>query len=81
MQLKPPVQGKDNPHDIIADPMAWARFEYEATRGSMHGLVDYAKRYGMVQAILNDCNRCGIPAPPDSIVKAMAYLLEVPLES
>jgi hypothetical protein len=81
MILKKPIQAPDNPHNILEDQMAWARFEYQATRGSMHGLLDYAKRYGMVQAILNDCNRHGVSAPPDSIVKAMAYLLEVPYES
>jgi hypothetical protein len=81
MKLKKPIQAADNPHDIVENPMAWARHEYEASRGSMHGLVDAAKRYSMMQAILNDCNRCGIPKPPDSIVIAMSYLLEVPFES
>lgn len=81
MQLKPPVQAKDNPHDIVENPMGWARHEYEATRGSMHGLLDYAKRYGMMHAIMRDCNHCGIPAPPESIVIAMSYVLGVPYEA
>jgi hypothetical protein len=81
MKLKKPIQAADNPHGIVENPMAWARHEYEASRGSMHGLVDAAKRYSMMQNILNDCERHGIEALPDSIVIAMSYLLEVPYES
>src|SRR5271154_3995313 len=80
MQLKPPQQSRDNPHSIIENRVEWVNFEYQKGRGSRMSLVDYAKRYTLMSAILRDCNRCGIPAPPDSIVNAMSYLLEVPYE-
>jgi hypothetical protein len=72
-----PKQSKDNPFDIIDRRVEWVEFEYQAGRGSKHQLVDYAKRFALMQAILNDCNRHGVSKPPDSIVNAMAYLLNM----
>jgi len=74
MQLKPPVQSKDNPFNIIDRRVEWVDFEYQKGRGSKHGLVDYAKRYKLLSAILNDRN------VTPTVAEAMAYLLEVPYE-
>jgi hypothetical protein len=72
-----PKQSKDNPFDIIDRRAEWVQFEYDKGRGSRMDLVDYAKRFALMHAILRDCNRCGVPAPPDSIVNAMKYLLNM----
>jgi hypothetical protein len=75
MKLKKPTQAPDNPHDIVENPMGWARHEYEASRGSMHGLLDAAKRYKLMSAIALDRN------VTQTVAEAMSYLLEVPYES
>lgn len=64
-----PKQAADNPHNILADRKAWVRFEFEATRGDLMGLTDYAKRY----ALMTDIQREHGNSP--AIQKAMAYLL------
>jgi hypothetical protein len=64
-----PKQAADNPHDIIANRREWVRFEYEATRGDLMGLRDYAKRYALMIDI--QCEHGDLSA----MQKAMAYLL------
>ncbi len=74
MQLKPPVQSKDNPFNLIENRVEWVNFEYQKGRGSKMGLVDYAKRYKLMSAIAFDHNVAY------TVAEAMAYLLEVPYE-
>jgi len=66
-----PKQSKDNPFDIIAQRVQWVRFEYEATRGDMYGLSDYAKRFALMREI--QIAHGDSPA----LQKAMAYLLNM----
>jgi hypothetical protein len=66
-----PKQSKDNPFDILKDRVQWARFEYEAQRGDMYGLTDYAKRFALMRDIQIEYGNS--PA----MQKAMAYLLSM----
>lgn len=75
MKLKDPTQAQTNPHSIIEDSKAWVNFEYGAIRGSKHQLLDYAKRYKLMSAIIQD------PNVTLTIAEAMVYLLEIPYES
>jgi len=59
-----------NPHNIIADPKAWAQHEYRRGMGSSQFLTDYAKRYGLVLGLEIDSH------VPESVRKALIYLLE-----
>jgi len=74
MQLKPPVQSKDNPFNIIDRRVEWVDFEYHKGRGSRMDLVSYAKRYKLMSAIAFDQN------VTPTVAEAMSYLLEVPYE-
>jgi hypothetical protein len=66
-----PKQSKDNPYNILADRVQWARFEYEAGRGDMYGLIDYAKRFNLMRDIEIEYGTS--PA----MLKTMAYLLNM----
>jgi hypothetical protein len=40
-----------NPHDIEVESREWVRFEYERTRGSMHGLNERVKSTKLYRAL------------------------------
>jgi len=69
-----PKQAADNPYSILSQRIQWVRFEYEATRGDMHGLTDYAKRF----ALMHDIQLAHGDSP--ALQKAFAYLLGMGLE-
>lgn len=63
-----PKQAADNPHSILTERKEWVRFEYEATRGDLMGLTDYAKRF----ALMNDVK---VENGDNAVTDALAYLL------
>lgn len=69
-----PKQAANNPHDILSNRREWVRFEFEATRGDLMGLTDYAKRY----VLMVDIQREHGDSP--AMQKAMAYLLGMEAE-
>ena len=69
--LMKPRQNAQNPHDVFKNKGEWVRFEYEAQRGSLMGMHDYAVRF----LLMNDIMREHGESP--SLIKAMAYLLDM----
>jgi len=69
--LMKPRQNAQNPHDVFKNKGKWVRFEYEAQRGSLMGMHDYAVRF----LLMNDIMREHGESP--SLIKAMAYLLDM----
>ncbi len=65
-----PKQSADNPHDILTERIQWVNFEYQKGRGSKMDLVDYAKRFALMQALLDEYS--GGP-----VVDALTYLLKM----
>lgn len=66
-----PKQSQDNPNDILENKGAWVRFEYDAQRGSLMGLHDYATRYELMRGIQIEYG------DSPAMQRAMAYLLDM----
>ena len=60
--------------NILTEPREWARAHYEQGSGSMHGMMDFAKRYNLAYNLQRSFEQ---DRTPKSVVDALTYLLQM----